>query len=172
MNRRNNVVIGIIFVALGGLFMLKNFQIFDFNNIILKFWPSIILILPSLAIHSVFFSGKNKDAGILVPAGILLTVGVILQVSVLFGFWGRTWPGYILAVAVGLFELYLFGNREKGLLIPVGILGGISFIFFTQITLKDLYDLRMRQFAIPVALILLGILIIFRNLRRKNDAQQ
>ena len=30
---------------------------------------------------------------------------------------------FLLGIAVGLFELYLFGNHDKGLLVPVAILG-------------------------------------------------
>jgi hypothetical protein len=32
---------------------------------------------------------------------------------------GVTWPVYLLATAFGLFELWLFGGKEKALLIPV-----------------------------------------------------
>ena len=79
MVKKNNIVVGLIFVLLGILFLLKNvniinFNIFDIGSAIANFWPAMFLILPSVLMHSVYFTGKNKDAGILVPAGILLVV--------------------------------------------------------------------------------------------------
>ena len=35
--------------------------------------------------------------------------------------WDNLWPIYPLGVAIGLLQAYLFGGREKGLLISVGI---------------------------------------------------
>ncbi|HEX3029707.1 MAG TPA: hypothetical protein VHT34_10485, partial [Clostridia bacterium] len=75
----------------------------------------------------------------------------------------KTWPGYILSVAVGLFELYLFGNREKGLLIPVAILGITSLIFFENMTLRWFFDLKLKNLIVAAALIILGLSIIFKS---------
>jgi hypothetical protein len=174
MNKKNNRVIGLVFVLLGILFLLKNmniinFDIFDIGFIFANFWPAIFLIFPSILIHSVFFAGKNKDAGILVPAGILLVVGLTCQISTLFGGWGISWPGYLLAVAVGLFELYLFGNKDKGLLIPVVILGGISIVFFNWLTFRWIFGSQFSRFIIPAVLVIFGLLIMFRNGSHKND---
>ena len=174
MVKKNNIVVGLIFVLLGILFLLKNVNIINFNildigSIIANFWPAMFLILPSVLMHSVFFTGKNKDAGILVPAGILLVVGLTCQVSMLFGIWGISWPGYLLAVAVGLFELYLFGNRDKGLLIPVIILGGLSVVFFNWFSFKWLFGVQYSRFVIPAILVIFGLLIIFKNSGHKNE---
>lgn len=172
--KKNNIVVGFIFILLSGLFLLKNldiidFSIFDIGEIIANFWPSLFLIFPSLLFHLAFFSGKNKDAGILVPGGILLVVGLTCQFSMLFGGWGISWPGYILAVAVGLFELYLFGNRDKGLLIPIVILGGISIVFLNWLSFKWLFGVQFSRFVIPAILFLFGILIIFKNGKSKDE---
>ena len=176
MNKRNNIVIGIIFVILGGLFLLGTLDIFriefgisDIAYIFAYFWPSLFLILPGLAIHSIFFSGKNREAGILVPGGILLVTGITCQVSMLFGLWGVMWPGFILAVAVGLFELYLFGGRHKALLIPVAILTFLSLIFFNTFSLGWLMQFKMRNVLVSVLLIGIGLMIIFRNSFSKKE---
>jgi hypothetical protein len=174
MVKKNNIVVGLIFVLLGVLFLLKNvniinFNIFDLASLIANFWPALFLILPSVLMHSVFFTGKNRDAGILVPAGILLVVGLTCQLSMLFGIWGISWPGYLLAVAVGLFELYLFGNRDKGLLIPIIILGGLSVVFFNWFSFKWLFGVQYSRFIIPVLLVVFGLLIIFKNSNRNNE---
>jgi len=179
MKNRNNVVIGGVFVALGLIFLLGNlnivrvrFNIFDIGFFISHFWPAMFLIFPGVIMHLTFFSGKNKDAGILVPGGILLVVGLTCQISMLSGWWVNTWPGYILAVAVGLFELYLFGNREKGLLIPVAILGIISLIFFDNFTLNWFFGLRLKSILVSAVLILLGVSIIFRTSFQKRDSEK
>lgn len=171
MNHRNNSVLGIIFIVLGILFLLGNilgmrFDIFDVGFFFSHFWP-IFIIIPGIAFHSAFFSGKNTDAGVLVPGGILLTIGAVCQVSVLFGIWSAMWPGFILAVAVGLFELYLFGSRDKGLLIPVGILGGLA-IFSYMFTLPTLVSHSLRPYILPAFLILLGLSIFLKN-KPKNE---
>lgn len=172
MNKRNNIVIGLIFVALGLMFMLNNmkifniFEIFDIGFLMSYFWATLFIIIPSILMHSAYFSGRKDGAGILVPAGILLGVGVTCQISMLFNLWGVLWPGFILSVALGLFELYLFGTREKGLLIPVGILSGLSLIFFTTISLKQLH---LKGYIVPVVFILAGIMIMFKDSFRRKE---
>ncbi len=168
MKIKTNGIIGIIIIIIGVLFLLKNFNIFSpffdslsFGSLIGTFWPSLFLIIPGLLFHYGFLSGGRKDAGLLVPGGILLVLGVVFQFNMLFGGWDVTWPAYIFAVAFGLFELYLFGGREKGLLIPVGILGGLSVIFFFTISLKELLGPGTTGFIAPIVLIFIGIVVIF-----------
>lgn len=171
MNRKGNYVIGAIFIILGALFMLNNLDLIDFDwmdlgFLMANFWPMFVII-PGLAMHHSFFSGKSKDAGILVPGGILLTVGIVFQISMLFNLWHVMWPGFILAVAVGLFELYYFGTREKGLLIPVGILGGLSLIFFSSFSLGHIFRFRIGSLIFPVVLITIGAVILAGNGNKK-----
>lgn len=222
MNRKSNVFVGLILVILGVLFFSKNILNFDFDigHLIAIFWPSLFLILPGLIFHSGFFTSSNRDAGLLVPGGILLFSGITSQVSMMFDLWGYLWPGFIISVAIGLFELYLFGNRdagllvpvgilsvtgltcqisalfnawdimwpgfilsvavglfalylfgnrEKGLLIPVTILGGLSLIFFSTFSLRCLFSFQSRQLFISLVLIIVGIFVIFKNsVHRKN----
>ncbi|HEY5584712.1 MAG TPA: DUF5668 domain-containing protein [Ruminiclostridium sp.] len=166
--RKGTMTIGFVLILIGVVYILKNFgifeiyfDIFDVGFIFSKFWP-LFIIIPGLIFHYSFFTGKTSDAGLLVPGGILLVTGVTCQLSMLFNLWEFLWPGFILAVAVGLFELYAFGTREKGLLIPVFLLGGLSIIFFT-IALGRIEILRL--YLIPAILISGGLLIIVRNRR-------
>lgn len=170
MNNRSKgtMTVGLVLILIGVLYLLKNFgifeiyfDIFDVGFIFSRFWPLFILV-PGLIFHYSYFTGKTSDAGLLVPGGILLVTGITCQLSMLFGLWGYLWPGFILAVAVGLFELFIFGTREKGLLIPVFILGGLSLIFFA-ISLGSIGFLRI--YLIPGILIFGGLLIVLRNRR-------
>jgi len=166
MEQKNNsrFVWGIILVCLGCLLILSNLGVIpSIGRLIGLFWP-LILIFMSLMFHVGYYTNRN-NVGLLVPGGILLTVGIVCQASMLWNLWGFLWPGFILAPAVGLFELYIFGNREKGLLIPVAILSGLSLIFFTG-------NIRMLgvlfRYSIPIALILIGAVILFKN-RTQHD---
>ena len=173
---KSGKVLGIILVILGALFLLKNFNILgpfsgmlSFGYLIGKFWPSLFLVLPGLLFHYGYFTGRRKDPGLLVPGGILLVLGVVFQANMLFGLWNITGPLYIFSVAFGLFELYAFGNREKGLLVPVGILGGLSAIFFFSFSLKEIFNAGTRQLILPIALIAVGLIVLYGGGRRKKD---
>ncbi len=168
-NRKGTMIVGFVLILIGIVYLLDTlgifeiyFDIFDIGFLFSHFWPLFIIIV-GLIFHYTFFQGKTSDAGILVPGGILLVIGITCQISMLFDLWGYLWPGFILAVAVGLFELYVFGSKEKGLLIPVFILGGLSLIFFTM-SLGRIWILR--AYLIPGILIIGGILIVTRNRRR------
>ncbi len=166
--RKGTMIVGIVLILLGILYFLDNtgifeiyFNIFDIGFLFSHFWPMILIII-GLTFQYSFFAAKTSDAGVLVPGGILLVSGLTCQLSTLFHLWGYLWPGFILAVAVGLFELYIFGTKEKGLLIPVFILGGLSLIFFV-IQLGRISFLQ--TYLIPIILVLGGLLIIAKNRR-------
>lgn len=174
MNKSNRIL-GTVFIIVGAMFLLKNldimkpfFDIFDPGYIISRFWPSLVLLVPAFIFHYRFFSGRKKDPGLLVPGGILLVLGIAFQINMLFGMWEVTWPLNIFAVAFGLFELYYFGNREKGLLIPIFILGGLSFIFFTSFSLRELLGFNASKAAIPLVLIVIGLIVIFGGKKNRN----
>jgi len=109
-------------------------------------------------------SGPHKR-GLLVPAGIFLTLGFIFSFCGVFGYrWMDTlWPLFIFAPAVGLFQMYLFGGRNGGLLVPVGVLSAIGG-FFLFINIGGTLLLNK---AVPALLIVLGI--VFLILPKKTD---
>jgi len=175
MFKKSNIIIGTVFVIIGAVFLLKNlnildfyFNIFDLGFYIARLWPALFLIIPGLLFHLSFFSGKNRDPGLLVPGGILLVLGITFQINMLYGGWDILWPAYILSVAVGLFELYMFGQRDKGLLIPIGILGGLSVIFFTRFSLTGVLGLDLSKFIVPVVLVVLGVLVLSKGRPKKK----
>lgn len=158
-NKNGRFVWGIILVCVGCLLILINLGVIpSFGRLIGLFWP-LILIFMSLMFHVGYYTNRN-NVGLLVPGGILLTIGIICQASMLWNLWGFLWPGFILAPAVGLFELYIFGNQEKGLLIPVGILSGLSLIFFTM-NFRALGTFA--RYLVPIILIIIGISILYKN---------
>jgi hypothetical protein len=170
--RNTGKLLGGILVCLGILFLLHNFGLLNFWSIfgfaVSRLWASIFIILPGLLFHWKFFTGSRRNPGILVPGGILLIIGMTLQFNMIFGGWGVTWPFFIFSVAFGLFELYYFGNREKGLLIPVGILGGLSAIFFMSFSLSEILNFETGPYAIPAALIVIGLVILSGGKKGKS----
>lgn len=154
--RRGNYTLGIILIIIGITILLANFGMIKIDWY--KYWP-IILLVPGLVFEISYFIGRSNP-GVLVPGGILTTYGILFLINILYGWhWmNQLWPLFPLGVAIGLFQLYLFGDREKMLLIPIGILGGFSLLAlgFT-ITFIDL------KLISPVILILIGLLIIFKR---------
>ena len=94
----------------------------------------------------------------MVTGGILITLGAVFffQTYTNWIFAGYCWPFYVLAPAVGLFQLYLFGERNQGLLIPVGILTTVAAFGFLGETLH----MVSRSLMWPVAFIVVGIIVL------------
>jgi hypothetical protein len=137
MNRQHasSYVMGLVLVVVGGIWLLGNLNIIpdlDWGTL----WPLIPLAI-GLGFHAMFFL-RGRDAGVLVPGGILTTYGLfwLLQNFTTWRLSGDLWGIYPLGVAIGLFELYLFGGRQPGLLWPVGILGLVGFGGIASMTIS------------------------------------
>ncbi len=156
--RNSNMVKGAVFIAVGCILLLSNFGYINFSWDYI--WP-LALLLPGIYLHFAFFTKIDKNPGNLVPAGILTTYGLMAYVIAFFG-WGtmaNLWPFILIGVAIGLFELYIFDKRDKGLLIPIGILGGIGLMILS----KTYFLMSMRKYLIPIILVAIGLMIIFKR---------
>lgn len=153
-------LIGIFLIALGGLWVFSNiFHIRFFT--ISNFWPLIVLAIGICFEAAYFITGKN--IGLLVPGGILLTIGMlfIFETFTNWYFAAYTWPIYPLAVAIGLFQVYIFGERQGKLLIPIVILISVTVIAFMSMMLGNIFRWLNLSLTIPVILIIAGIAFIF-----------
>lgn len=170
MRNKGGLLIGLILVVFGVLILLSNLDVFEFSFSIGKlvgyFWSTLFIILPAIAMHSIFFSGKSKGPGILVPAGILLIIGIVCQLSMMFHLWNLLWPGYIFSVAFGLFELYIFGGKRRGLLIPITILTGLSLVFFLETSMSSVFGGQARHIFVPILIVAIGLVIVFSGKKR------
>jgi len=159
--KRINYLFGLLLLLIGVLLILSNFGVIEivWDNL----WP-LFLLIPGMLFELSYFISR-KDAGLLVPGGILTTYGLLFLVYVNYGWhlMDILWPIFPLGVAIGLFQLYLFGGREKGLLIPVGILGVISLFFLVD----SLLFIDFKLFA-GILLILIGIWIIFKKIKTEK----
>ena len=95
------LVIGIILIAIGGLFLLENFGIlsydfgFYFTDYIFR-WQTILIVIGAI----ILMSTENKSPGL-----VLVTIGVI-------GFIPDLWP--LLLVGIGLYILYRKNSQPSG----------------------------------------------------------
>ena len=162
--------IGFILIVIGLLGLWGHFVGFgdlNWGNL----WPIFVLV-PGLLFELSFFSGKSP-AGVLVPGGILTTIGLLFffETFTHWRFSGNTWPVYILAPAVGIFQLYLFEKpRNNGLLIPVGILTTVAAMSFLGITMDNLWDLLFNNSLIwPIVLVVVGVIIVIAQASGKQN---
>ena len=159
---RDNITVGIIFVAIGLLGVLGHFFNFSFLHL-WNLWPWAVLI-PGLCFEVGYFT-SGRAPGVLVPGGILTTIGLLFffEVFTNWHFSAYTWPVYILAPAVGLFQLYLFSKpRNSGLLIPVGILTLVAGISFASMVFGNIWNLIFSNSLVwPILLVIIGLIIIF-----------
>lgn len=161
--RNSNMIMGAVLIAIGSILLLSNLGYINFSWDYI--WP-LALLLPGVYLHFAFFTKLDKNPGNLVPAGILTTYGLMAYAVVFFG-WGTMttmWPLILLGIAVGLLELYIFGTRDKGLLIPVAILGGLGLMFLS----RSFFFLDFKKFVIPIVLVILGALMLSKRERKQG----
>ncbi|HPC99738.1 MAG TPA: DUF5668 domain-containing protein [Acetivibrio sp.] len=155
---------GLVFIFIGGLLLCDS--IFDVNIFsISRLWPMIILVL-GLIFEFSYFVGK-KSPGLLVPGGILTVTGFLFLFESFTGWYFSkyTWPIYIISVAFGLFQLYLFSGKPKGLLIPISVLTTVSVVSLSIIILNIVTSSINFGLLIPLAFFALGGYIIYNSLR-------
>lgn len=169
--KRSNSLLGGAFIVLGAI-MLSARYLFGKSLFSLgpdDFWPMIILML-GVVFELVYFTAQRAP-GLLVPGGILTTYGLLFffEVSTNWHFAAYTWPVYILGVAIGLFQLYLFTGRPKGLLIAVGILAGIALAAVAVILFRIFLSTFDLSLVIPAGLILVGLVLALGRGRPKSS---
>lgn len=159
---KNKMILGILLTGLGVVLLCSNLFGFQFGNIAVH-WPLVIILLG--AIFEWTYLAEKKNPGLLVPGGILLVIGFLFEFEMLtdWRFSEYTWPVYLLAVAFGLFQLYLATERPRGLLVPIAILSGIALISWLSSIFMALSLVINFGLLIPLILIVLGLLLIFRK---------
>ena len=155
--KNNSYALGIAIMALGVVILLGKLGVFAFIGSAL--WP-LFLLLPGLLLHALFFYRK-LPAVVLIPGGILTFISLLFFYCILFGWSSMSylWPGFILAVSLGLYEFYLFeGSRPRGALIAAVALALVAaaFFVFMLIFTAGIYFLA-------VALIAVGAFLLMRR---------
>lgn len=164
---KNNFILGFIFIFIGILLILNKILALNFFYVN-SYWPLFILI-PGLILEASFFLTK-KTPGTLVPGGILTILGLLFLFEN-FTNWTYsqyTWPIYPLALALGLFQLYYFGSKQKIILLPVAILASISIISFGSMLINGIISYMDISLLIPIILIIIGAFVLFKGPTNKH----
>jgi hypothetical protein len=165
--KNRNMTWGVLLILLGILLLvgrLFNFQMFDWSY----FWPIFVLI-PGLMFEAGYFL-SGRGPGLLVPGGIITTIGILFffENSTNWQFADITWPIYILAVSIGLYQLYLFGGKQRGVFVAASILA-IFFVIFASFTFTErIFPWFSSTYVFPAVLILIGIYMLLRNFRNSK----
>ncbi|MDV3427606.1 MAG: hypothetical protein LIR50_11395 [Bacillota bacterium] len=163
---KGKVIWGFLFIILGVIFLINSIFGHEFISAS-DLWPFIVLAL-GLSFEISYFNNR-KDPGVLVPGGILTVLGFlfIFETFTNWNFSGYTYPIYTLSVAIGLFQLYLFGEKKGGLLIPVFILTAVSVFQYLSIFYKDIYRYCNSKIIFAVILIFIGCSILYNNIKKQ-----
>jgi hypothetical protein len=155
---RRAVWTGGLLIVIGALLLAANLNLLEieWKNL----WPLFFFV--GAAVNLSIFLTDRRNFGVLMPATILTIYGALFQYCALTSWhdMSELWPTFILGPGVGLLMMYLFGKRDRGLLIPASILIGISAIFFLAFGPRPLR--RYGEYW-PVLLILAGLLLLLRR---------
>lgn len=164
------MIVGTLLVFLGAYLFLNRGGSFGPGTIFAYFWPSLFVIPVGLFLHWMYFyMTARRGVGLLIPGGVLFTAGIVCQFAMLFDSWSYMWPGFILAAAIGLFEFYWFGGRNKWLLIPINILTVLSLLFFMVFSTGALLNNISGQPLIAAAILLVGALLLVGRKKEYKD---
>jgi hypothetical protein len=155
----NRYSIGLIIVAVGVVLLLGKLGVFGFFWDV--FWP-VFVLAPGLLLHALYFS-RVLPSGVLIPGGILVTNSIIFFLCTIFSWnlMAYLWPGFIFAVAVGLYEFYLFDKYSpRGTLVAAVILAVVSGVCFSMTIL-----FTVGIYFIAFVLIIVGAYMIFNKRR-------
>lgn len=160
--KRSSSLLGGAFVILGAIMLSARF-LFGKNMLSLgpdDFWPMIVLMI-GVVFELVYFVSL-KAPGFLVPGGILTTYGLLFffEVATDWSFAQYTWPVYIIGVAVGLFQLYLFSGRPKGLLIAVAIHACVALTALIVIIFRIFLSTIDLGLVVPALLVFIGLVLV------------
>ena len=159
------MITGLLLVILGIVLLLAQFFGQRFMS---NFWPFLFIAagLIFYAVYFIRFAKPDGFEGMLFPGTYLIILGILFFLLNLIGWYNMVylWPTFVLAVAVSLGAIYLFTPKEqdskrKDLLSSIRVLIIISAVLYV-IAAGGLH-------LWPLALVIIGLIIIFKALSGK-----
>ena len=160
--KRGSPIPGLILIALGIFFLLATLGVFRLHGELV--W-TYVLILLGIAFWIGYFFDRSQ-VGRLMPGCVLLTLGLLFHYTSTHG-WDTIsilWPFFLLAPAFGFYAMFIFGPRDRNLLVPAGFLTVLAVVFLFQKFDRDI------RFIWPVVLIAIGALLLYRG-RPRGDTR-
>jgi hypothetical protein len=153
----NRWIFGILLIIVG-VFLIFNYSL----NLNLELWP-LALLIPGIFF---FFGASKENIGLYIPGSILtfLALFFFFNVATDWSYHQYLWPLYVFSVSFAFYIAAIFG-KESNFIIPANSLLIITVgLFFISLKLLKLW---------PVALIILGLWIIFdsKNFKRTAKAE-
>jgi hypothetical protein len=164
-------IVGLLLILVGALLLAMK-SLFGISFLELDtgdFWVFLVL-LTGLSFELSYFLTGSKP-GLLIPGGIITTIAFLFMFEVVtdWNFSEYTWPVYIFSVAVGLFQMYIFSKREKGLLISSVIVAGVAAFCMACMILSEITSFVKPSFFIPFALIAAGVAIFASGKSKRSQ---
>jgi hypothetical protein len=155
--QKNQYSLGLLIMLIGVVIILGKLGVFTFLGVV--FWP-VFVLAPGVLFHLLYL-GRVLPSGVLIPGGMLVTYSLLFFFCSIAG-WGAMgylWPGFILGVAIGLYEFYIFDpHHPKGAFMGSIILALIAAVFFSFTIL-----FTIGIYFIAGALILIGLVMVFNQ---------
>ena len=152
--KKPSIIPGLILIFIGLIAVLNNFDIVPIDWEVI--WTYLILFLG--VIFWIGFIFDRSKEGLIMPGTILITYGVIFNLNARFYWadWSMLWPFFLLGPAFGFYAMYIFGKRDRGLLVPAVILTIIGTVFLLQSN-------TVIRYIWPLFIIGVGVLLLMRN---------
>ena len=172
-SERRSIVPGIILIIIGGLIILNKYDLFEFR--FRNIFPYALVAFGVWFIYKLLVRGQRGAA---FPAAFFTLLGLFFLLrrhSHLF--WRlydveEFWPVFLLILGLAFLVQFIVRPKDWGLLIPSVIFLAIGSAFLLR-NLGWYYFYNFHYYIEqywPAVLILLGVLLIFTNLRRKADS--
>jgi hypothetical protein len=151
-------IMGFVLILVGALLLMRNLGAAVGIG---ELWP-LFMILFGIAFWAMFLSDRSLHA-LLMPASILFVTGIVFELCTLLGWslMSTLWPFLIVAPGIGFLSMYLFGPGGHAFLLP-----GCGLVALGVLTLFR-QSPWWRYW--PVILIISGVSLIVRELRRRHS---
>ncbi len=169
MSSQRNVgslVGGALLIIFGMLALLG--QLFRNLNFWETFWPFIIIGVGILFFVGMLTGGRSVS-GLAIPGTIITTIGLMLfyqNITNHWESWSYGWTVILMSVGVGIFIMGVWGQsvtqRTAGLrVLRIGLIMFVIFGAFFELIFTSGMSFGLRSIVFPVALILLGLYLVF-----------
>lgn len=97
-NSNGQLIGGLVLIAVGAIFLMDRFDLFDVGWVIRRFWPSVLIFIGVMQI----LNGKTRS---LTGPLVLIAIGAIFQADRLRLFdwrFNKLWPVILIAIGVAM----------------------------------------------------------------------